>query len=183
LFLHNAAIADDDHGNDRRNVKNRCDVVSLNGTGSLLEDGRIVGTETLTVIGEEKQFEVNFTAVTLGVENVNQESGAITLAASHDFQSGKRSRINFTTFDEISVIPLGGVDSTCQENPCGLKFKLKLKTGNGRYDCGEIVSGYNTDPLTQIPFTSYADPFNSAANGDTVVLNSIGKLCKCRSHK
>ena len=179
LLFHTAAIADNDHDNDRRNVKNHCDVVSLNGTGNLLEDGRIVGMETLTIIGKQKQYVVNFEAVPLGVTDVDLETGAITLAASHDFKSNKGKRINFTTFDEISVIPLGGIDTTCQQNPCGLKFKLKLKTGSGRYNCGEIVSGYNTDPLAQIPFTSYADPFNTASNGDTVFLNSIGKLCKC----
>ncbi len=173
-----AAVLADDNGRQQRG-NNSCDVVTLKGSGKLLEDGRLVGMSTLTIFGKEKQLEVEFTSMPLGALKVDQTTGAVTLAASHDFTGVKNRRVNFTTFDEITVVPLGGTDTRCQDNLCGLIFKLKVETGHGRYNCGEIVSGYNTDTSALIPFTSYVDPFNSLPNGDTVSLNSIGKLCKC----
>lgn len=177
--LQTTALADDNRERDRG--KNACDVVSLNGTGQLLPGGRIVGKETLTIIGTEKQVEVEFTTIPLGALKVEPNTGTVTLGASHDFAGVNNRKINFTTFDEIKVIPLveDGVvgDANCRTNPCGLIFKLKLEKGHGKYNCGEIVSGFNTDPDAQIPFTSYVIP--SETGGDTVTLNSIGKLCKC----
>jgi len=170
-------MASSDHDRDRG--KSRCDVVSVNGTGKLLADGRIVGTENLSIIGTEKSTEVEFVTTPLGVLEIDQATGAVTLAASHDFAGVKGRSVNFTTFDEITIVPLGGTDATCTQNPCGLIFKLKLETGDGRYNCGEIVSGFNTDPSALIPFTSFVNPSSPAPNGDTVFLNSIGKLCKC----
>lgn len=179
--LQTTVLADGNRKNERN--QNSCDVVSLNGSGKLLEDGRIVGKEVLTIIGTDKQIEVEFTTMPLGALNVDQTTGAVTLGASHDFTGVKSRRVNFTTFDEITVVPLGDPetkpDASCQANACGLIFKLKLETGHGRYNCGEIVSGYNTDPSALIPFTSYVDPSTQLPNGDTVSLNSIGKLCKC----
>ena len=161
------------------NDRSLCDVVALNGTGMQLEGGRIVGTETLSVIGTERTIPVKFSLVTLGTVDVDQATGGVTLATSHDFKSVNNRSVNFTTFDEVTVVPLGGTDATCTQNACGLIFKLKLETGRGHYNCGEIVSGFNPDPSALIPFTSYVDPSNPAPNGDTVSLNSFGKLCKC----
>ena len=124
-------------------------------------------------------IEVEFTATPLGALEVDQTTGAVTLAASHDFTGVKNHSINFTTFDEITIVPLGGSDATCSQNACGLIFKLKLETGHGSYNCGETASGYDTDPTAQIPFTSFVNPLSPAPNGDTVILNSLGKLCKC----
>ena len=156
-----------------------CDVVSLNGTGTLLEDGRLVGTETLSVMGTEQATPVTFSMVTLGTIEIDQATGSVTLATSHDFRSENNRSVNFTTFDQVTVIPLGGSDPTCTQNACGLIFKLKLETGTGRYNCGELISGFNPDPSAAIPFTSYVNPLAPAPNGDTVSLNSLGKLCKC----
>lgn len=178
--LQTTVMADSDR--DRKRVKSMCDVVSLNGTGKLLEDGRIVGVETLSIMGTEKKVEVEFTTMPLGVLNVDQTTGVVTLATSHDFTGVKNRRVNFTTFDEITVVPLEGDDATCKANACGLIFKLKVKMGHGRYNCGEIVSGLNTDPSAQIPFTSYVIPDPTNLEADTVTLNSIGKLCKCNGH-
>jgi len=158
---------------------NSCDVVSLNGTGRFLEAGRIAGAETLSFIDTDKQIAVEFTMTTLGTTEVDQGTGGVTLASSHDFTAVNNQKVNFTTFDEVTVVPLNGTDATCTQNACGLIFKLKLKTGNGRYNCGEIVSGFNPDPMAQIPFTSFVNPAEPALNGDTVFLNSTGKLCKC----
>ena len=177
LAFQTTAIASDEHELGRNS--NSCDVVALNGTGTLLEDGRIVGAEILSLIGTEKQIAVEFSMVTLGTIEVDQTTGGVTLATSHDFTSVKNQSINFTTFDEITVIPLGGTDATCVQNACGLIFKLQLETGDGRYNCGEIISGYNPDPTAPIPFASFVDPLNPAPNGDTLFLNSLGKLCKC----
>lgn len=162
-----------------RHEKSLCDVVSLSGTGKLLEDGRIVGTEILSIVGTEKQIEVQFTTTPLAAVDVDQGTGAVTLVASHDFTGVKNRSVNFTTFDEITIVPLGGSDATCVQNACGLIFKLKLETGHGRYNCGVTASGFNTDPAAQIPFTSFVNPLSPAPNGDTVILNSLGKLCKC----
>lgn len=158
---------------------NHCDVVSINGTGRLQADGRIIGNETISVAGKSGATSVKFVAVTLGIIHVDQTTGAANLATSHNFSSVNNHAIDFTTFDELTVIPLNGADATCTQNVCGLVFKLKLEKGIGRYSCGEIVSGYNTDSAALIPFTSYVDPFNPATNGDTVVLHSMGKLCQC----
>ena len=179
LTLYNPVFASDDHDHSRN--KNRCDVVSLNGTGQLLANGSIVGTEMLTILDTGKQIEVKFTATPLGVLDVDQTTGAISMVASHDFSGTNKRRVNFTTFDDLTIIPFGE-DPSCVTNACGLKFKLKLETGSGRYNCGEIVSGLNPDPSALIPFTSYVDPLSGTANGDTVILNSVGKLCKCTGH-
>ena len=168
-----SVMADGDDG------KNSCDVVALNGTGTMLPDGRLVGSDVLTIIGTGETTHVNFAMVTLGATNVDQATGGVTLATSHDFKSTNSDQLNFTTFDEIKVIPLGGSDATCTQNACGLVFKLKLEKGHGRYNCGEIVSGFNTDPSAPIPFTSYVNPLAPAPDGGTVTLNSVGKLCKC----
>ena len=175
--LHTTVFADSSR--ERSSGKSSCDVVSLNGSGKLLADGRIVGTETLTVIGTEKKVDVEFTSMPLGVLNADQTTGAVTLGVSHDFTGVNNRQVNFTTFDEITVVPIGeDANADCRTNICGLIFKLKLETGHGRYNCGEIVSGINVDPNATIPFTSFVDPFNSA-DGNTVQLNSFGKLCKC----
>lgn len=78
----------------------------------------------------------------------------------------KRRRVNFTTFDQIKTVPLQG-DPSCGQGEYGLVFKLVLKNGIGDYNCGEIVSGY--DPT----LTS----FTSTLKGNTLQLNSVGKLC------
>ena len=166
-------------GHDRGNKSNQCDVVSLNGTGRPLEGGRVVGTEMLSIMGTNKQIEVVFSMITLGTIDAEQTTGGVTLVTSHDFIGTEKRSVNFTTFDEIKVVPLGGNDPTCTQNACGLIFKLKLETGLGRYNCGEIVSGFNPDPNATIPFTSFINPLSPAPNGDTVILNSVGKLCKC----
>jgi len=158
---------------------NSCDVVSINGTGRFLEGGRLAGEETLSFIGTDKQIAMEFTMITLGTTEVDQGTGGVTLATSHDFTAVNNQKVNFTTFDEVTVVPLNGIDATCTQNACGLIFKLKLKTGNGHYNCGEIVSGFNPDPTALIPFTSFVNSATPAPNGDTVFLNSIGKLCKC----
>lgn len=177
FIIQPTVIAGSSH--DRDSGKSLCDVVSLNGTGKLLEDGRIVGTEILSITGTEKQIQVKFTATPLAALEVDQATGSVTLAASHDFTGLKKRSVNFTTFDEITIVPLGGSDATCVQNACGLIFKLKLETGHGRYNCGEIASGFNTDPAAQIPFTSFVNPLNPGPDGGTVILNSLGKLCKC----
>ena len=142
-----------------------------------------VEIETLSIIGTDEKIEVEFAATPLGVLELS-ETGAVTMATSHDFKGVDNKRINFTSFDEITVVPLGeDANARCLNNACGLKFKLTVKTGNGRYNCGEIVSGYNTDVTATIPFTSFVDPSRSiGADGDTVVLNSVGKLCNCRGN-
>ena len=117
--------------------------------------------------------------ITLGTTNNDQATATVTLSTTHDIKSTNNKSVNFTTFDEIHVFPLGGTDSTCVQNACGLVFKLKLENGHGRYNCGEIVSGYNPDPVATVPFTSYVDPFNPTADGDFVFLNSLAKLCSC----
>lgn len=171
------ALADDRPNRDRYNE--RCDVVSLNGTARLLEGGRLEGTDIFTIIATGEEIEVDFSMVTLGTIEADQATGAATLLTSHDFASVKTRAIRFTTFDEIQVIPLGGTDPTCTMNLCGLIFRLKLETGRGRYNCGEVVSGLNPDPGALIPYTSYVDPFNATPSGDTAFLNSLGKLCRC----
>ncbi len=65
-------------GHDRD--KSLCDVVSINGTGKLLEDGRIVGAEKLSIIGTEKSIEVRFLTTPLGVLEVDQATGVVTLS-------------------------------------------------------------------------------------------------------
>ena len=161
-----AAMAGNDH--DRDHHKSRCDVVSLNGSGQLLENGSIAGTEVLTILETGKQIEVEFIATPLGVLEADPNSGVTEIVASHDFTGVNKRRINFTTFDDLTIIPFAQ-DPTCLQNACGLKFKLKLETGNGRYNCGEIVSGINSDPSAPIPFTSFVDPGNPAPDGDTVI--------------
>jgi len=52
-------------GHDRDRAKSLCDVVSINGTGKLLEDGRIVGAEKLSIIGTGKSIEVEFVTTPL----------------------------------------------------------------------------------------------------------------------
>jgi hypothetical protein len=145
-----------------------CDVVSLSGTGTRLESGAIVGSETLTIVATGEQIPVNFTAVPLGITDF--QGGEVTFRTSHEFKSDHRHNIAFTTFDEIKTVPVQG-DPSCGQGECGLIFKLVLEKGSGDYNCGEIVSGY--DPTTLASFTS-------TLQGNTLQLNSVGKLCKCR---
>lgn len=145
-----------------------CDVVSLNGSGTRLESGAIVGSETLTIVATGEQIPVTFTAVPLGITEF--EDGKVTFVSSHEFKSAQGRKVAFTTFDEIQTVPLQG-DPTCGQGECGLVFKLVLEKGSGDYNCGEIVSGY--DPATLASFTS-------TLQGNTLKLNSVGKLCKCR---
>jgi hypothetical protein len=144
-----------------------CDVVALNGSGTRLENGVIVGSEILTIVATGEQIPVEFTAVPLGLTNF--KDGEVTFITSHKFNDVNDGEINFTTFDEIRTVPLEG-DPSCGEGACGLVFKLVLEKGAGNYNCGQIVSGYD---LTLTSFTS-------TLQGDTLQLNSVGKLCKCR---
>jgi hypothetical protein len=144
-----------------------CDVVTLSGSGTRLESGVIVGSETLTIVATGEQIPVEFTVAPLGITDF--QDGMATFVSSHEFKGVNDRRLNFTTFDEIKTVPLQG-DPSCGQGACGLVFKLVLKTGIGDYNCGEIVSGY--DPT----LTS----FTSTLQGSTLQLNSVGKLCKCR---
>lgn len=176
LAFQSVSMAD---GSSNTGEKSQCDVVHISGTGNLQIDGSIIGNEILTVVATGESTALSFEAVTLGALAIDPDSASVTLAASHDFTSIKSGKVNFTTFDEITIIPLGGSDANCTTNACGLLFKLKLEKGRGRYNCGEIVSGYNTDPNALIPFTSFINPSNPAPNGDAITFNSMGKLCKC----
>jgi hypothetical protein len=149
------------------NSENGCDVVALNGSGTRLESGVIVGSETLTIVATGEQIPVTFTAVPLGITEF--QDGQATFVSSHEFKGGNDRRVSFTTFDEIKTVPLQG-DPSCGQGECGLVFKLVLKSGIGDYNCGEIVSGF--DPT----LTS----FTSTLQGNVLQLNSVGKLCKCR---
>ncbi|HWR76793.1 MAG TPA: hypothetical protein VN283_06260 [Thiobacillus sp.] len=149
------------------NPLNGCDVVTLSGSGTRLESGVIVGSETLTIVATGEQIPVTFTAVPLGITDF--QDGKATFVSSHEFNGVDSRRVNFTTFDEIKTVPLES-DPSCSQGECGLVFRLELKKGLGDYNCGEIVSGY--DPT----LTS----FTSTLQGNTLQLNSVGKLCKCR---
>ena len=149
------------------NPNSRCDVVTLSGNGTRLESGVIVGSETLTIVATGKQIPVTFTAVPLGITDF--QDGKATFISSHEFKGVTDRRVSFTTFDEIKTVPLQG-DPSCGQGECGLVFKLVLNNGIGDYNCGEIVSGY--DPT----LTS----FTSTLQGNTLQLNSVGKLCKCK---
>ena len=144
-----------------------CDVVQLSGSGTRLENGAIVGSETLTVVATGEQIPVTFTAVPLGVTSF--QDGRVTFATSHQFTGVTGRSVGFTTFDEITTVPTQG-DPACSQGECGLIFKLVLEKGIGHYNCGEIVSGY--DPATLTSFTS-------TLQGNALQLNSVGKLCKC----
>jgi len=149
------------------NSVNGCDVVQLNGNGTRLESGVIVGSETLTIVATGEQIPVTFTAVPLGITDF--QDGKATFISSHDFKGVDNRRVNFTSFDEIKTVPLQG-DPSCSQGQCGLVFKLVLKKGIGNYNCGEIVIGYEPT-LTS---------FTSTLQGNSLQLNSVGKLCKCR---
>ena len=149
------------------NPESGCDVVTLSGSGTRLGSGVTVGNSTITVVATGEQIPVTFTAVPLGITDFQE--GKATFVSSHEFKGVNNRRVNFTTFDEIKTVPLQG-DPSCGQGECGLVFKLVLKTGIGDYNCGEIVSGY--DPT----LTS----FTSTLQGNTLELNSVGKLCKCR---
>ena len=144
-----------------------CDTVTLNGSGTRLASGAIVGTETLTITATGEQIPVTFTAVPLGITDF--QDGKVTFVSSHAFEGTDNRRVNFTTFDEIKTVPLQG-DPSCGQGACGLVFKLVLEKGIGEYNCGQIVSGY--DPT----LTS----FTSTMQGTSLQLNSVGKLCKCK---
>lgn len=144
-----------------------CDVVTLNGSGTRLDSGAIVGTETLTIVATGQQIPVTFTAVPLGITDF--QDGKVTFVSSHEFKGVNDRRVAFTTFDEVKTVPLQG-DPSCGQGECGLVFKLVLEKGVGDYNCGEIVSGY--DPT----LTS----FTSTLQGTALQLNSVGKLCNCK---
>jgi len=143
-----------------------CDVVLLNGTGTRINDQVIVGSETLTVVATGETIPVEFTSVALGVTAF--ADGQVTFISSHDFKGVNDKKVSFTTFDEVRTVPLG-TDPSCRTDACGLVFKLVLEKGVGKYTCGQIVSGY--DPT----LTS----FTSTLKGNTLELNSVGKLCDC----
>lgn len=144
-----------------------CDVVTLNGSGTRLESGVTVGSSTMTIVATGEQIPVAFTVAPLGI--MDFQDGKVTFVSSHDFKGVNDLRVNFTTFDEVKTVPLQG-DPSCGQGECGLVFKLVLKNGIGDYNCGEIVSGL--DPT----LTS----FTSTLQGNTLQLNSVAKLCKCR---
>jgi hypothetical protein len=161
-----------------------CDLITLSGKGTVNPQTlRITGTETLMVRDSEKPIPMTFTAEPLGMVETGTD-GSVKLVYSHEFQSLDKRTLAFTTTDEIQVVPLppfdedAGPDPTCQTNKCGLVFRLKLLEGHGRYNCGEIVSGYNpaykasSGATPESAFTSYSDK-------GTSYLNSQGKLCKC----
>lgn len=143
-----------------------CDVVALNGSGTRGGDGVVVGSSTLTVVATGDQITVDFTAVPLGVTDF--KDGEVTFVSSHDFVGSGKRRVNFTTFDTVKTVPLEG-DPTCGKGACGLVFTLTLEKGVGDYSCGQIVSGYDPTLTT----------FTSTLKGDTLELNSVGKLCDC----
>lgn len=145
-----------------------CDVVLLNGSGTRINDQVVVGSETLTVVATGETIPVEFTSVALGVTDFAVGQGQVTFISSHDFKGVSDKKVSFTTFDEIRTIPLDE-DPSCRTGACGLVFKLVLEKGVGKYTCGQIVSGY--DPT----LTS----FTSTLKGNTLELNSVGKLCDC----
>lgn len=167
-----------------RAVGAECDVITLSGKGELNPESlTIAGTETLMVRGSDKAIPVEFTAEPLGVVEAGAD-GTVKSIYSHEFKSVGNGKLAFTTIDEIKVVPLPPEDEqsvetwvpdpTCMTNMCGLVFRLKLIEGRSKYNCGEIVSGY--DPVALPPFSSYAYPDGNVIRAE---LNSRGKLCKC----
>lgn len=148
-----------------------CDLITLSGIGNVSPDLTITGNETLTVADSGKETLVKFTADPLGIVEIDSTTGVSTSIYSHEFKSEGKGKLAFTTIDKITIVPLG-TDPQCIKAPCGLVFQLKLTEGHGKYNCGEIVSGYDPNPAASIPFTSYS------VDG-VVHLNSRGKLCKC----
>lgn len=143
-----------------------CDVVKLDGSGTRLPSGVIAGSETLTIVATGEQIPVTFTAVPLGITQF--QDGKATFLTSHEFKGVEDGHVDFTTFDEITTVPVGG-DPSCGQGACGLVFKLVLTKGLGGYNCGEIVSGY-APTLTS---------FTSTLQGTALQLHSVGKLCQC----
>lgn len=151
------------------NPKSECDVVQVKGTGTRQPSGAITGNEVLTITATGQQIPIEFTSVALGITNV--QDGKVSSISSADFKGVDNRNINFTTFDEVTTVPLQG-DPSCTEGRCGLISKLKLVKGVGDYNCGEIVTGYDpSDPS----FKS----FTSTTRGGTFQFDSVGKLCKC----
>jgi hypothetical protein len=149
------------------NPNNGCDVVTTHGSGTRLESGVIVGSSTVTLVATGEEIPVTFTVVPLGITDF--QDGQLTFRSSHDFKGVNNRRVSFTTFDEIRTVPLQG-DPSCSQGACGLVFKMVLNHGVGDYNCGEIVSGY--DPTLT--------GFTSTLQGNTLQLNTVGKLCKCK---
>lgn len=134
---------------------NSCDAFALSGQTSQLDPaGPFNGQLELTNLVSGQTLTVKVSTLLLGQLNAS----AIT---SHDV-GGSDGDIHFTTFDKAYLNPTG------VPGEFALTSHLKITSGLGRYNCGEIV--IDGDSTIR---------FDQGGLGSSQFAG-LGKLCRCR---
>ena len=156
----------------------RCDFFTFNGaTTQVSPEAPFVGTIDFINLATGTVSMTSASTVLLGILGSDPMTGTLNSITSHDIETiGDGVRFRVTTFDEQSLVPLENFGISDPDFDFGLLGRLDVRTGVGRYSCGEIVSGLDVDgtPLARIRL---ADPV-SGAPGQTS-LAGFAKLCLC----
>jgi len=156
----------------------RCDFFTYAGaTTQVSPDAPFVGTIDFINLATGAVSMTSASTVLLGILGADPVTGTLSSITSHDIATvGDGVQFRLTTFDEQSLVPLENFGIDDPDFDFGLLGRLEVKTGVGRYSCGEIVAGLDVDgtPLARIRL---ADPV-SGTPGQTS-LAGFAKLCLC----
>lgn len=143
----------------------RCDTVHFTGsTQQSAPNTPFVGDLTMTNLQTGQTASANVVTMLLGYTS-GDGSRVVT---SHAINGGGASGVNIVTFDEAQLIPQGPGVFT-------LISHMKVETGQGRYNCGELVIG--PDPFA--PENNPTISFDLQGLG-TAEYSGFGRLCRCR---
>ncbi len=156
----------------------RCDFFTFFGaTTQATPESPFVGTIDFINLANGNVSTTSASTVLLGILGQDPATGTLTSITSHDIETtGDEVPFRITTFDQQSLVPLANFGIEDPDFDFGLLGRLVVKTGAGRYTCGEIVAGTGFDgaPLAKIRL---ADPVTGLP-GETS-LNGFAKLCRC----
>lgn len=132
----------------------RCDTFLFTGaTQQANPQSPFVGSMELTNLATGATQSVGVVTMLLGF------TGPDSAVTSHEIQGPGTPGINLVTFDEATLVPTG------TENEYTLLSHLKVKTGSGAYNCGEMVSDASSTVNLATGSAEYA---------------GFARLCRCK---
>ena len=135
-----------------------CDTVQFAGsTQQFAPDTPFVGEMTMTdlLTGESRSASV----VTMLLGSVSADGSRVV--TSHEISGEGEPGVGLVTFDDAQLIPLGPGVFT-------LISHMKVKSGKGAYNCGELVIGAGSTLSFDLEGLGTAD------------YSGFGRLCRCK---
>jgi len=137
----------------------QCETFHFSGsTQQYAPDTPFIGSMSMTNVVSGETAEADVSTVLLGYTNP-AEGKAIT---SHEISGRGYRGVNLVTFDDAQLAPTG------EPGVFSLTTRMVVKTGNGGYNCGEMVIDGSSSTVA-----FGADGLGAAS------YSGLGRLCRC----